>query len=58
MDADGGKDRVERVGELPGPVADQEPEVHGAVAEVHQEVADLLGSPRAVRWAVTPAKCT
>ena len=36
-------------GELPGAVADQEPEVRGAVAEVHQEVADLLGGPRPVR---------
>jgi hypothetical protein len=36
-------------GELPGPVAGQEPEVRGAAAEVHQEVADLLGGPRPVR---------
>ena len=49
LDAGSGEDRVERVGELPGPVADQELEVCGAVAEVHQEVANLLGSPRAVR---------
>jgi hypothetical protein len=55
LDADGGKDRIERVGELPGPVADQEPQVHGAVAEVHQEVADLLGSPRA---GTVPAEVT
>ena len=41
--------RVEGVGELPGAVADQEPEVRGAVAEVYQEVADLLGGPRPVR---------
>ena len=33
----------------PRAVADQEPEVGGAVAEVHQQVADLLGGPRAVR---------
>jgi hypothetical protein len=37
------------VGELPSAVADQEQEVCGAVAEVHQEVADLLGGPRPVR---------
>ena len=43
-----GQDGVERVGELPGPVADQEAEVRGVLAEVHQEVADLLGGPRAV----------
>jgi hypothetical protein len=35
-------------GELPGPAADQEPEVRGPLAEVHQEVADLLHSPRPV----------
>jgi hypothetical protein len=34
---------------LPGAVADQETEVRCAVTEVHQEVADLLGGPRAVR---------
>jgi hypothetical protein len=36
-------------GELPGAVADQEPEACGAVAEAHQEIADLLYSPRPVR---------
>jgi flagellar motor protein MotB len=36
-------------GELPGAVADQEPEARGVVAEVHQEVADLLGGPGTVR---------
>jgi hypothetical protein len=29
--------------------ADQEPEVLGVIANVHQEVADLLGGPRSVR---------
>jgi hypothetical protein len=33
----------------PGPVAGQEPEACGAVAEIHQEIADLLGGPRPVR---------
>jgi hypothetical protein len=32
-------------GELAVPVADQELEPAGAVAEVHQEVAGLLGGP-------------
>jgi ferredoxin len=32
LDAGAGQDRVEGFGELPGPVADQEPEVRGAVA--------------------------
>ena len=49
LDAGGGQGRVERIGELPGAVAEQEPEAGGAVPEVHQQVADLLGSPPAVR---------
>src|SRR5712691_7588512 len=31
-----GQDSIERRGELPGAVADQEPEVRGVLAEVHQ----------------------
>jgi hypothetical protein len=42
-DAGAGQDRVEGVGELPGAVADQEPEVRGVIAKVQREVADLLG---------------
>jgi hypothetical protein len=49
FDAGAGQDRVERCGELPGAVADQEPEVRGAVTEVHQKIAGLLGGPRSVR---------
>jgi hypothetical protein len=37
--------RVERGGELAVPVADQELEPVGAVAEVHEQVAGLLGDP-------------
>jgi hypothetical protein len=46
-DADvGGVDHgVEGLGELGVAVLDQESEVVGAVAEVHQEVAGLLGDP-------------
>ena len=46
-DADIGasEDGVERGGELAVPVADQEPELVGAVAEVHEQVAGLLGDP-------------
>src|SRR5205085_346093 len=44
-----GQDCVKRLGELPGPVADQEPEARGAITQIHHEVADLLYSPRAVR---------
>jgi hypothetical protein len=31
------------------PVADQEPEVRSAVAQIHQEITDLLGGLRPVR---------
>jgi hypothetical protein len=43
-DVGGGEDRVEGGGELGVPVADQEPELLGAVPEVHPEVAGLLRS--------------
>ena len=49
FDAGACEDSVEGLGELPGAVAEQEPEVRCAVAEVHHEVADLLGGPRPVR---------
>jgi hypothetical protein len=49
LDAGIGQDGVKRRGELPGPVADQEPEVRGAITQVHQEVADLLCGPGPVR---------
>ena len=41
------EDGVERGGELAVPVADQEPEPVGAFAEVHEQVAGLLGDPGA-----------
>ena len=40
-----GEHGVERGGELAVPVADQKPEPIGAVAELHQQVASLLGDP-------------
>ena len=43
------EDGVEGGGELAVPVADQEPELGGAVVEVHEQVAGLLGRPRP-RW--------
>jgi hypothetical protein len=49
LDAGVGQDRVERVGELPGPVPDQEPEARGALPQIHHEVAGLLSGPRPVR---------
>src|SRR6266851_3002871 len=49
FDAGVGQDCVERLGELPGPVADQEPEAGGAITQIHQEVADLLHGPGTAR---------
>jgi hypothetical protein len=40
-DAGVSEDRDGRRGELPGPVADQEPEVRGPITQVHQQGADL-----------------
>jgi hypothetical protein len=51
VDAGAGEDGVERRGELAGAVADKEPEGGGAVVEVHQQVARLLGGPGAGRVA-------
>ena len=42
-DARVGQDRVERRRELTRAIADEEPEPGGAFAEVHDEVAGLLG---------------
>ena len=43
-----GQHRVERGSELSGAIADEEPELGGVVAEIHDEVAGLLGGPRPV----------
>jgi len=43
-----GYDRIEVGRELSGAVADEEPESGGMVAEVHDEVAGLLGGPGSV----------
>jgi hypothetical protein len=53
-----GEDGVEGRGELAVPVADQEPEPVGSIAEVNQQVAGLLGDQDWVGWAVIPAMCT
>jgi hypothetical protein len=53
-----GQDCVRRCGELPGPVADQEPEAPGTIAQIHHGIADLLHSPRAVRVRGDPRMCT
>ena len=49
LDTGAGQDCAGCPGELPCPVTDQEPEIPGAIAEIHQEIADLLGGPRPVR---------
>ena len=49
LDTGIGQDCVKRRGELPGAVPYQEPEVGGAITQIHQEVADLLCGPRPVR---------
>jgi hypothetical protein len=46
-DVGAGEHRVEGGGELAVPVTDQEPKLLGSVAEVHQQVAGLLGDPGA-----------
>src|SRR6185503_3904003 len=46
-DVGAGEDGVEGGGELAVPVADQEPKPVGAVAEIHEQVASLLGDPGA-----------
>jgi len=42
FDAGAGQNCVKKCGELPSPVADKEPKIRGAVAEIHQKVANLL----------------
>ena len=44
-DVGAGEHSIERAGELAVPVTDQEPEPVGAIAEIHQQVAGLLGHP-------------
>jgi hypothetical protein len=48
LDAHIGQDRIERCSKLAGSIADEELEFGDAVAEIHHQVADLLGSPSAV----------
>jgi hypothetical protein len=56
-DVGAGEHGVERRGELAVPVADQEPEPLGVLAEIDEQVAGLLGDP-GPGWAVIPARCT
>ena len=47
LDAGGAEHRVEHGGELGIAVAQQEPEPVDAIVKVHQQVAGLVGNPRA-----------
>jgi hypothetical protein len=49
LDPGTGQHSVEHLGELPGPVPDQEPEPAGALSQAHQQVPGLLHGPRAIR---------
>ena len=44
-----GQDSIEGCGELTSSISDEEPELREAIAKIHHQVADLLGSPPAVR---------
>ncbi len=57
LDARIGQHRVERVRELSGAVADEEPEPRDVFAELHDQVAGVLGGPRPVGMPVTPRMC-
>ena len=48
LDAHIGEDGVEGCGELASPVANEDPELGHAIAEIHHEIADLLGGPSAI----------
>ena len=43
-----GQDSIERRGELSGAVSDEESELGDAIAEIHHQIADLLGGPSAI----------
>jgi hypothetical protein len=58
LGADRAPDVVEGSGELAVAVVDQEPDCRGIVFEGDEEVTGLLGDPRTVGLAVTPARCT
>src|SRR6266487_2845347 len=54
----GGKDRIERGGELRIPIADHKPEPANPLTEVHGQVAGLLGHPLPTGCAITPSRWT
>jgi hypothetical protein len=58
LDADASQERVEGHGELPGSVADQEPEVRGAIAEIIKRLRICCVVHGPSGFAVTPRICT
>ena len=58
LDAHIGEDGVEGCGELASPVANEDLELGHAIAEIHHEVADLLGGPSAIGAGGLPNRCT
>jgi hypothetical protein len=48
-DAGVGENSIEGRGELTGPISHEEPELREAIAKIHHQIADLLGSPSTVR---------
>ena len=58
LDPRPGQHRVKRLGELPGPVPDQEPEPDGPLSQIHQQIPGLLHGPRPSGYAVTPRTWT
>ena len=48
VDTDVSQDSVESCGELAGPVANEESELSGSIAEIHEKIADLLSGPFSV----------
>ena len=57
-DVGAGEHGVEGGGELAVPVADQEPELLGAVAKVDERLRACWVTQAPVGWAVIPARCT
>jgi hypothetical protein len=57
-DAHIGQDRIERCGELAGPISDQETELGEVIAKIHHQLADLWVVHRPYGFGVTPSRCT
>ncbi len=58
LDAHIGEDGVEGCGELAGPVANEDPKLGDATAQIHDEIADLLGGPSAIGVCGRAQRCT